>query len=112
VPTLRYKCVNSIPARGLGSSSACHRGRSAGRCVLAGYRAPTWQQDMLNMAAEIEGHPDNGPSAVWASAAGHPHCREVDDRESTCPRPAVRVLHPNVRVGKTSPLPEACWTTM
>ena len=61
VPILKYRLVNGIPyARGLGSSSAAIVGGLVAGCVLAGHRVPMWgSEELLNMAAEIEGHPDN-----------------------------------------------------
>jgi homoserine kinase len=67
VPTLRYHLVNRIPyARGLGSSSAAIVGGLVAGCVLAGHRVPTWgSEELLNMASEIEGHPDNVAPALY-----------------------------------------------
>lgn len=61
LPTLKYRLVNGIPyARGLGSSSAAIVGGLMAGLVLAGHQVPTWgSEELLNMAAEIEGHPDN-----------------------------------------------------
>lgn len=61
VPTLRYHLMNGIPyARGLGSSSAAIVGGLIAGLVLAGHQVPAWgSEELLNMAAEIEGHPDN-----------------------------------------------------
>ena len=59
--------MNGIPyARGLGSSSAAIVGGLLCGCVLAGHRVPTWgSEELLNMAAEIEGHPDNVAPALY-----------------------------------------------
>jgi homoserine kinase len=67
VPILKYHLVNRIPyARGLGSSSAAIVGGLVAGCVLAGHRFPAWgSEDLLNMAAEIEGHPDNVAPALY-----------------------------------------------
>jgi homoserine kinase len=67
VPTLKYKLINRIPyARGLGSSSAAIVGGLVAGLVLAGHRVPAWgSEDLLNMAAEIEGHPDNVAPAIY-----------------------------------------------
>jgi len=61
VPPLKFYCKSSIPfARGLGSSSAAIVGGLVAGLVLAGHRLPCWGAEaVLNMAAEIEGHPDN-----------------------------------------------------
>ena len=67
VPTLKYRLVNRIPyARGLGSSSAAIVGGLVAGLVLAGHRVPAWgSEELLNMAAEIEGHPDNVAPAIY-----------------------------------------------
>jgi homoserine kinase len=67
VPTLRYHLVNRIPyARGLGSSSAAIVGGLVAGFVLAGYRVPIWgSEELLNLAADIEGHPDNVAPALY-----------------------------------------------
>ena len=88
IPVCRYKLVNRIPyARGLGSSSAAIVGGLIAGLVLAGHQVRLWaswvhsmdcnfsiladlsspdrqvpawgSEELLNMAAEIEGHPDN-----------------------------------------------------
>ena len=63
MPPLRLHCDNGIPlARGLGSSAAAIAGGLAAANALsnAGF-AP---RDLLEMAATIEGHPDNVAAAV------------------------------------------------
>lgn len=67
VPLLKYHLVNRIPyARGLGSSSAAIVGGLIAGFVLAGHRVPTWgSEELLNLAAEIEGHPDNVAPALY-----------------------------------------------
>ena len=68
IPPLRVHCDNEIPlARGLGSSAAAIAGGLAAANALAsmtgdgGGFAP---RDLLEMAATIEGHPDNVAAAV------------------------------------------------
>ena len=68
MPPLRVSCDNEIPlARGLGSSAAAIAGGLAAANALAningdgGGFAP---RDLLEMAATIEGHPDNVAAAV------------------------------------------------
>ena len=68
MPPLRVHCNNEIPlARGLGSSAAAIAGGLAAANALAsmtgdgGGFAP---RDLLEMAATIEGHPDNVAAAV------------------------------------------------
>ena len=67
VPPLKYTLVNKIPyARGLGSSSAAIVGGLIAGLVLAGHRVPAWgSEELLNLAAEIEGHPDNVAPALY-----------------------------------------------
>ena len=67
VPTLKYTLVNRIPyARGLGSSSAAIVGGLVAGLVLAGHQLPAWgSEELLNLAAEIEGHPDNVAPAIY-----------------------------------------------
>jgi len=67
MPPLRFKCHNRIPfARGLGSSSAgIVAGLMAG-LVLSGKELPVWgSETFLQMACEIEGHPDNVAPAIY-----------------------------------------------
>lgn len=60
---LRIEQVNNIPmARGLGSSSACIVGGLAGANALLG--TPLRQSDLVNIAATMEGHPDNSTPAL------------------------------------------------
>ena len=67
IPYAKYTLINRIPyARGLGSSSAAIVGGIVAGCVLAGHRLEMWgSEDLLNMAAEIEGHPDNVAPALY-----------------------------------------------
>lgn len=67
VPLLKYHLVNKIPyARGLGSSSAAIVGGLVAGFVLAGHRVSTWgSEELLNLAANIEGHPDNVAPALY-----------------------------------------------
>ena len=63
IPPLRVRCDNEIPlARGLGSSAAAIAGGLAAANALSsgGFAA----RDLLEMAATIEGHPDNVAAAV------------------------------------------------
>lgn len=67
MPPLKYKCVNNIPyARGLGSSSAAIVGGIIAGLVLSGHRLRCWgEEELLQIAAEIEGHPDNVAPAIY-----------------------------------------------
>lgn len=60
---VRISQVNNIPmARGLGSSSACIVGGLAGANAMLGN--PLRQSDLVNIAATMEGHPDNSTPAL------------------------------------------------
>ena len=69
IPPLRLHCRNEIPlARGLGSSAAAIAGGLTAANALAAAdndgRPPFAPRDLLEMAATIEGHPDNVAAAV------------------------------------------------
>ncbi|MFT3951293.1 MAG: homoserine kinase [Oscillospiraceae bacterium] len=60
---LKLVQTNQIPfARGLGSSSACIAAGLVGANVLLG--SPLSQDDLIDLAAQIEGHPDNTAPAL------------------------------------------------
>lgn len=63
LPGLHIQQENVIPmARGLGSSSACIVAGLTGGNLLMG--SPLSQSDIINMAAAMEGHPDNSTPAI------------------------------------------------
>lgn len=63
LPPLRVACTNEIPlARGLGSSAAAIAGGLAAANALSGGEFSS--RELLEMAATIEGHPDNVAAAV------------------------------------------------
>ncbi len=64
LPTLKYQCKNRIPVgKGLGSSSAAIvSGVLAGSALSGANLTP---QQMVNIAADIEGHPDNVAPAIF-----------------------------------------------
>lgn len=63
LPGLRIIQENNIPmARGLGSSSACIVAGILGANRMLG--SPLSQTDLINLAAQIEGHPDNTSPAI------------------------------------------------
>ena len=66
-PGLRLACTNVVPhARGLGSSSAAIvAGLSLARALVAGGRLLLDDQAVFQLAAEIEGHPDNVAPAFF-----------------------------------------------
>ncbi|MFI3325372.1 MAG: homoserine kinase [Clostridia bacterium] len=62
-PGIKIRQENNIPmARGLGSSSACIVAGILGANRLLG--SPFSQTELLNIAAKIEGHPDNTSPAI------------------------------------------------
>ena len=67
VPPLRYSCTNRIPfARGLGSSSAAIVAGLIAGLVLTGHKLTCWgEESLLQLAAAIEGHPDNVAPAIY-----------------------------------------------
>ncbi len=63
LPGLRIRQENNIPmARGLGSSSACIVAGILGANRMLG--TPFSQNDIIRIAAKIEGHPDNTSPAI------------------------------------------------
>ena len=63
VPQVRISCDNEIPlGRGLGSSAAAVAGGLLAGSALSG--ASLSRERILELAAEIEGHPDNAAAAV------------------------------------------------
>lgn len=63
MPPVRVDCTNEIPlARGLGSSAAAIAGGLAAANALSGGTFSS--RELLEMAATIEGHPDNVAAAV------------------------------------------------
>eukprot|EP00590_Aulacoseira_subarctica_P006141 CAMPEP_0172417754 /NCGR_PEP_ID=MMETSP1064-20121228/4249_1 /TAXON_ID=202472 /ORGANISM="Aulacoseira subarctica , Strain CCAP 1002/5" /LENGTH=441 /DNA_ID=CAMNT_0013156251 /DNA_START=36 /DNA_END=1361 /DNA_ORIENTATION=- len=67
LPTLKYTVISNIPyARGLGSSSAAIVAGIIAGLVLAGHRLPCWGSEaLLQIAADIEGHPDNVAPVIY-----------------------------------------------
>ena len=60
---LKIRQINNIPmARGLGSSSACLIGGLLGANALLGN--PLTKDELINLSAAIEGHPDNTTPAI------------------------------------------------
>ncbi|GAA3411215.1 homoserine kinase [Streptosporangium vulgare] len=110
---IRLRCLNRIPhARGLGSSSAAIcAGILAARALATtlydpsaehgsrpgrDHRAELTDDDVLALATEIEGHPDNvapclagGLTVAWTDAGGAPHLVRLLPHEAV--RPVVLV---------------------
>lgn len=94
LPGLRLTCHNRIPhGRGLGSSSAAIVGGLAlARELLPAGDAVLTDRRMLEIATEIEGHPDNVAPAIFGGLT----IAWTPTRESSCAE-AVR-LPPNSRL--------------
>jgi homoserine kinase len=98
VPGLKVRCCNAIPhSRGVGSSAAAVVGGLAVvNGLLAQAGSPTLSQaDLIQLASEFEGHPDNAAAAVlggavvsWTDLSGLP---------PTFSAATVR-LHPDIRL--------------
>ena len=81
MPPLICHCINRVPfARGLGSSSAAIVGGIIAGLALTGHRLSVWGdtprggaaggvdphgEELLQLACEIEGHPDNVAPALY-----------------------------------------------
>jgi len=105
MPTLKYHVVSRIPfARGLGSSSAAIVAGIIAGLVLAGHRLPCWGSEaLLQIAAGIEGHPDNVAPAIYGGIqlGIHNGSRWVTERVP-CPSNLQLVMFIPDFVGKTS----------
>jgi len=105
VPIVKYHAVSRIPyARGLGSSSAAIVGGIVAGLVLAGHRLPCWgSESLLQIAASIEGHPDNAAPAIYGGIqiGIHNGARWVTERAPS-PEGMQLVLFIPDFVGKTS----------
>jgi len=97
-PGLKVRCRNDIPhSRGLGSSAAAVVG---GLAVVNGLVAqvgsePLTHADLIQLASEFEGHPDNASAAVLGGAVV-----SWSEHEGVLPRySAVPVpLHPDIHL--------------
>ena len=88
VPAMSLSCRNDIPtARGLGSSSAALVGGLTAGNELCG--RPFSQTDLLQIAAQIEGHPDNVAPALFG---GMQIAIYDDDRVISAPVPVPKDL--------------------
>lgn len=105
VPILKYHVISRIPyARGLGSSSAAIVAGIIAGLVLAGHRLPCWGSEaLLQIAASIEGHPDNVAPAIYGGIqiGIHSGTRWVSER-APCPPGLQLVMFIPDFVGKTS----------
>ena len=91
---VQIRCNNQIPLkRGLGSSSAAIVGGLVAANHLSG--SPLGQDDLLQLATEIEGHPDNVTPALYGGmqlVANH------EGRVIACPVPVPQGLNAVVLV--------------
>ena len=105
LPLLKYSLVNRIPyARGLGSSSAAIIGGLIAGLVLAGHTVQSVdKEELLDMACEIEGHPDNVAPALYGGIqiGVFADNRWMSDRISTPPGMQCVCFIPK-NIGKTS----------
>mmetsp|Transcript_4079 Transcript_4079/g.8979 ORF Transcript_4079/g.8979 Transcript_4079/m.8979 type:complete len:438 (-) Transcript_4079:120-1433(-) len=105
MPPLRYHVVSRIPyARGLGSSSAAIVAGIIAGLVLAGHRLPVWgSESLLQIAATIEGHPDNVAPVIYGGfqIGIHNGTRWVTERVP-CPPGTQLVMFIPEFIGKTS----------
>jgi homoserine kinase len=97
-PGLKVHCRNAIPhSRGLGSSAAAVVGGLAAVNGLLGQSGltPLSQPELIQLASEFEGHPDNAAAAVLGGAV-------VSWTDSSAGPPAYSAvpirLHPDIRL--------------
>ncbi|KAJ1454861.1 ribosomal protein S5 domain 2-type protein [Pelagophyceae sp. CCMP2097] len=105
VPPLKYICKNRIPyARGLGSSSAAIVAGLIAGLVLTGHRLDCWgAESLLQLAAAIEGHPDNVSPAIYGGIQLGIHNGERWQSERvTIPSGLQVVVFIPETIGKTS----------
>lgn len=105
LPTLKYHVVSRIPfARGLGSSSAAIVAGIIAGLVLAGHRLPCWGSEaLLQIAAGIEGHPDNVAPCIYGGIqiGVHNGTRWETERVPSPPGTQLVMFIPDF-IGKTS----------
>lgn len=105
LPPLKYHVVSRIPyARGLGSSSAAIVAGIVAGLVLAGHRLPCWGSEaLLQIAAGIEGHPDNVAPVIYGGIqlGIHNGSRWLTERISNPPGLQCIIFIPDF-IGKTS----------
>lgn len=102
-PGLAVRCRNDIPhSRGLGSSAAAVVGGLAavnGILAQAG-STPLTTPQLIQIASEFEGHPDNASAAVLGSAVVS--WTEVDGEASSYSAVPLR-MHPDIRIFSAVP---------
>ncbi|MEN9872976.1 MAG: hypothetical protein RL450_911 [Actinomycetota bacterium] len=88
VPALRISCHNQIPhSRGMGSSGAAVAGGVMLASGLLSQKRSFTEQDLLEFATDIEGHPDNvapalfgGLTIAWKDESGPHHKKLIAHR--------------------------------
>jgi homoserine kinase len=105
LPILKYHVFSRVPfARGLGSSSAAIVAGIIAGLILAGHRLPCWGSEaLLQIAAGIEGHPDNVAPVIYGGiqVGIHNGTRWVTERVP-CPAGLQLVMFIPDFIGKTS----------
>lgn len=105
LPALKYHVVSRIPyARGLGSSSAAIVAGIIAGLVLAGHKLPCWGSEaLLQIAAGIEGHPDNVAPVIYGGIqlGIHNGSRWMSERISLPSGMQMIIFIPDF-IGKTS----------
>nr|WP_240163634.1 homoserine kinase [Mycolicibacterium sphagni] len=98
VPGLVVRCHNAIPhSRGLGSSAAAVVGglAAANGLLAQSDREPLTDAQLIQLASEFEGHPDNASASVLGGAV----VSWVDGQTTPATYAATRLrLHPDIRV--------------
>mmetsp|Transcript_38200 Transcript_38200/g.44493 ORF Transcript_38200/g.44493 Transcript_38200/m.44493 type:complete len:447 (-) Transcript_38200:430-1770(-) len=105
MPLLKYTVHSKIPyARGMGSSSAAIVSGIIAGLVLAGHQLPCWGSEaLLQIAASIEGHPDNVAPVIYGGIqlGIHTGTRWMTERVPMPPGIQLVMFIPDF-VGKTS----------
>lgn len=105
LPILKYTVVSRIPyARGMGSSSAAIVAGIIAGLILAGHRLPCWGSEaLLQIAAGIEGHPDNVAPVIYGGIqlGIHTGTRWTTERIPLPPGMQLVLFIPDF-IGKTS----------
>jgi homoserine kinase len=98
VPGLAVRCRNTIPhSRGLGSSAAAVVGglAAANGLLAQADRDPLTEEQLIQLASEFEGHPDNASASVLGGAV----VSWADAQTTPATYAAARLrLHPDIRV--------------
>lgn len=109
MPIIKYILKNRIPhGRGLGSSSAAIAGGLIAGLALAGRRLNVSDaEEVLQLASDIEGHPDNVAPALYGGiqlGIWSTHAERWNTRRIPVPHGLIFVMFIPTFVGKTSEL--------